>query len=405
MVHKRRAFLVSGAAAVTAGLLEPVRAAERAAKPVRIRAVDTFSIEIPTPDEEVKMGKMNRYSVVRVETDAGVRGYSFAGSSRQALDSAIRPMLVGKDLFAVEQHLKAGLVNFGGVEHAVWDAIGKIAGQPVYRLLGGSKSRVKAYLTCVWQGKSDQSHVPYKDQADMAVKIQKAGFKGMKIRAWRPNPTDDADACGEIRAAVGPEFAIMFDRTGQVPERAGQKVWSYEIGLRVARALEKHGANWLEEPFHRDDFLSPARLHREVDITITGGEGFRGLHGFREALVNDSYEILQPDCVSAGGIFTVRKIAAMADAFNRPVIMHGAMGLRLAGWIQASCAIGAPWQEFALVTPPLLPEEQWSPALKIVNSSRLFNISGGEIEAPPGPGLGLDINEEALNSFRVVERA
>jgi L-alanine-DL-glutamate epimerase-like enolase superfamily enzyme len=194
------------------------------------------------------MGKLNRYSVARVETDVGVRGYSFMGGPRQALESAIRPILVGKDLFAVEQHLKAGLVNFGGVEHAVWDAIGKIAGQPVYRLLGGSKQRVKVYLTCVWLGKSDQSNVSYKDQADMAVKIQKAGFKGMKIRAWRPNPTDDADACGEIRAAVGPEFAIMFDRTGQAPERAGQRVWSYETGLRVARWRNREPTGW-RNPF------------------------------------------------------------------------------------------------------------------------------------------------------------
>ncbi len=96
-------------------------------------------------------------------------------------------------------------------KQAIWDAIGKIAGQPVHRLLGGAKSRLKVYLTCVWRGKADQSHVPYKDQAEVALKLKKAGFKGMKIRCWRPRP-GDADACGEIRAAVGPDFSIMVDR-------------------------------------------------------------------------------------------------------------------------------------------------------------------------------------------------
>jgi L-alanine-DL-glutamate epimerase-like enolase superfamily enzyme len=61
------------------------------------------------------------------------------------------------------------------VEQAIWDAIGKIAGQPLYRLLGGSTSRLKVYLTCVWRGKADQSQVSYHDRADMALRIRKAG--------------------------------------------------------------------------------------------------------------------------------------------------------------------------------------------------------------------------------------
>ena len=396
----RRRFLAAGAAlpaGLSAELLAPVRALAAAVKPVRITSVDAFNIEIPIPKDEVELGKLNSYTVAKVETDAGIRGYSFAGPSPALLDKAIRHALVGKDLFALEDHLKAGLLDWGGVEHAIWDAIGKIAGQPVYRLLGGAKSSLRAYLTCVWKGNSDQSHVPYKEQAEMALRIKKAGFKGMKIRAWRPNPTDDADACGEIRAAVGPDFAVMFDRTAHHPG----KVWDYDTGLRVARALEKHHAFWLEEPFSRDDFTGPARLAREVDITITGGEGYRGLHAYRECLVNQTYEILQPDGVSAGGILTIRKIAALAEAFHTPVVLHGSMGLRLAGWLQASAAIGAPWQELALITPPLLPEEQWSPALKVLNSKAVFTFRDGEIQAPQGPGLGLDINEEALQQYRV----
>ena len=101
------------------------------------------------------------------------------GTEYGLLDRVIRPALVGQDLFAIDRHL-------AGVEEAVWDAIGKIAGQPVYRLFGGSQSRLKVYLTCVWKGKAGQSHVTHKDQADFALRIRKAGFKGMKIRIWRP---------------------------------------------------------------------------------------------------------------------------------------------------------------------------------------------------------------------------
>jgi D-galactarolactone cycloisomerase len=422
--YTRRELLGALAGSAAAFLLGPIHALARGVKPVRIQGVDVFRIEIPIPSGEVKRGLTNKYLVAKVETDAGVRGYafgeflraalapepggweySFDGPSADLLHRVIRPALVGKDLFAIEDHLKAGLVEWGGLEHALWDAIGKIAGQPVYKLLGGSKNSIRVYLTCVWPGKDtrdysldDQSQVPYAAQAEMAVKIKNAGFKGMKIRAWRPRPTDDADACGEIRAAVGPDFEIMFDRTAHLPG----KVWDYPTALSVARALEKHRAYWLEEPFDRNDFLSPARLAREVDIKITGGEAYQGLEPFRECLVHNSYDILQPDAVIAGGILMVRKIAAMAAGFHNPVILHGSMGLGLAGWLQAAAAIGAEWQELALITPPLLPQEQWSPALNVLGTKALFTFKDGDIQIPQGPGLGLDVDEEALERYRVA---
>ena len=397
----RRQCLISSAAAAGTFLSAAYQAVAEAARPVRITAIDAFPIRIPIPEAEKALGKMNEYTVVRVDTDAGVRGYSFAGVDRAVLGSEIRPAFVGKDLFAMERHIRAGLTRWGGLEHAMWDAIGRIAGQPVYRLLGGARSSLKVYLTCVWPGNPDQSHVSYEEQAAMAYTIKQAGFKGMKIRAWRPNPLDDAEACREIRAAVGPDFAIMFDRTAHAPQRVGQEIWDYQTGLRVARAMEKHGAYWLEEPFARDDFLSPARLAREVDIPITGGEGYRGLAPFRECLINQSYDILQPEGMGSGGIFICRKVATLAQAYGVRCVLHGTMGLRLPGWLQASAAIGAEWQEVALIWPPLLPEEQWEPGLQVLNSPRFLSFHNGELQLPDLPGIGLDVNEDALEKFRL----
>jgi L-alanine-DL-glutamate epimerase-like enolase superfamily enzyme len=344
------------------------------------------------------MGKYARYTFYEVETDVGVRGYCFdRGTDYRLLDRVIRPALVGKDLFAIEDHLKAGMGQWAGVEEAIWDAIGKIAAQPVSRLLGGNnKTRLKVYLTCVWKGKTDQSDVPGKAQVDWAVRLKEAGYRGMKIRVNRPNPLDDVAVCGEIRAAVGPEFSIVVDRTADLTG-----LWDYETALRVARALEKHNVRWLEEPFARDDLSSPAKLAREVDLRISGGERFQGLDPYRKSLVEQAYDIIQPDVVICGGISTVRKIAGMAEAFRKPVTLHGSMGLRLAGWLQASAAIGAEWQELAIITPPLMPEEQWDPALGVLNSKTLFTIRDGYIEVPQGPGLGLDVNREAVAQFRI----
>lgn len=393
----RRDFLGSALRAAGAVLLDRVRAVAQAAKPVRITAIDIFPIEIPIPEEELRRGRYARYTVYRVETDAGVRGWAFdRGTDYRQLDTHIRPAFVGRDLFVLEAHLKAGLARWGALEHAFWDAIGRIAGQPVYRLLGGGKARLKVYLTAVWRGKPDQSDTPWEVQAKAALAYKKAGFGGFKIRAWRPDPLDDVRACAAIRRAVGPDFAIMVDRTAELPG-----AWDYPTALKVARALEEHGVLWLEEPFARHDLVSAARLAREVEILIAGGERFQGLEPYRECLRLAAFDLLQPDGVIAGGIFTVWKVAALARAFGVPVVLHGAMGLRLAGWLQASAAIGADWQELALVTPPMLPDEQWSPALRVVRNRPLFRLHDGWIDVPDAPGLGLIVDEDAVERCRI----
>jgi D-galactarolactone cycloisomerase len=395
----RREF-VAASAGLAASLLDPLRKLEAAVKPVRITDVDVFRIEIPTPEEHVKQGRMNRYTVCRIDTDAGVRGYSFAGPDPKILDSEIRPALVGADLFAIERHLEKGAGHWNGLEHAIWDAIGKIANRPVYELLGGGTPKIKVYLTTVWFGNQDQSHVAYDEQAAMAVKFKEAGFKGMKIRAWRPNSLDDTEACRVIREAVGPDFAIMFDRTAHAPESVGQKIWDYDTALEVARAFEKNGAYWLEEPFARDDFVQPAKLAREVDMPITGGEGLFGLEPFREALVNHAYDIVQPENRRSGGIWICRKVAALAEAFHVPCVLHGTMGLMLAGALQISASINAEWQEFVFIRPPLMPEEVWSPGLEVLNREQMYRLEDGHIHVPDLPGIGLDVNEEAVERFR-----
>jgi L-alanine-DL-glutamate epimerase-like enolase superfamily enzyme len=91
----------------------------------------------------------------------------------------------------------------------------------------------------------------------------------------------------------------------------------------------------------------------------------------------------------------------MAEAYHTPCILHGTMALRLAGWLQATLAIGAPWQEVALVTPPLLPQQQWAPGLKVLRTPEMFRIENGDLVASDLPGLGLDVNPAALAEFRV----
>jgi D-galactarolactone cycloisomerase len=406
----RRELLQSSCLAVSGGmvlseLLDPVRAVAAAAKTVRIQNIETFNIQLPTPTGAPEPpagrggfgGDPSRLVCTRVVTDAGIRGYSFLGTTSAAVEDA-KKILVGQDLFQVEQHLKRGLINWSPIEEAMWDAIGRIAGQPVCRLLGGAKSTsMPIYCTYVWPGKADQSEVTPKQQAEQSAIVRKAGIKMMKIRVFRPNYLDDVEACSEILSVGGPGFRVAVDRT----VTGGSQIWSYPQALAAAKALQEAGVYWLEEPFSRDDFESPARLCREVDIFITGGEGYRGLAAYRECLAHDTYDILQPDCNGVGGILTLRKVGVLAEAWGKPVCPHASSGLALAGRLQASAALGSMYQEVGVLTPPQLPDDRVTPAMPILNS-RPFALKDGEIQVPQNPGLGLDLNEEAIDHYRVA---
>ncbi len=379
----------------------PVMAAQSVprGKPARLRITEVESFVVRTPASEGRAA----YPVTRVHTDAGVTGTSFLGTPEELLKRWVRPTLVGEDVFAIDRHLKrlqmergeSGVQAWSGVEHAMWDAAGRACGLPVAKMLGGSRDRLRVYRTCVFPGKQDQSDVPYETQAAFAVRLKKAGYTAMKIRAWRPRPMDDADACGVIRQAVGSDFSIMFDRTAVRPGW----VWDYRTALEVARGLEKHGALWLEEPFDGYDLQGPARLAAEVDILITGGELGKSIHTFLAYLINKTYDVVQPDARICGGIWISRKIGVLADAFGAPCIQHGTSGPALAGYIQAGCAMpNCEWQE--IIGGPQLPEEEWAPARKLFKTPDVFRVERGYVYLPELPGIGLDVNEDALKEYR-----
>ncbi|MCC6860257.1 MAG: mandelate racemase/muconate lactonizing enzyme family protein [Bryobacterales bacterium] len=371
---------------------------------IRITGVESFPVRIPPEGGKPDPLKLYGQGVSRVHTDAGIVGTSFIGCPQPILNNWIKPTLVGQDLFAVDRHLKrlqmqrgeSGVQIWSGVEHALWDAIGKAAGLPVARLLGGFRDRLRVYRTCVFPGKQDQSDVPYETQAAFAARLKNSGYTAIKVRAWRPRPLDDVDMVGVMRAAVGDNFEIMLDRTAVRPGW----VWDYPTALQVARGLEKHRACWLEEPFDGFDLNGPARLAAEVDIPITGGELGKSIYHFLNFLTHKTYDIVQPDTRICGGIWIARKIAVLAESFGVPCIQHGTSGLSLAGYIQAGCAMpNCEWQE--IIGGPNLPEEEWEPLTRLLRTPQPFKVADGYIHLPELPGLGLDVDEDAIQRYRV----
>lgn len=433
MTFSRRQFIKCGAAAGAGGLLAPsydMLAAPLSAELERNRSgklsnllitdVEHFVVNVQDPGEDVKRGEVRRFLVYKISTNSGITGYCFGRDHPVGDLPRVRDMLVGKDPFAIERFVAQGLCQVGSWEHALWDVMGKALNMPVFRLLGGAhRDKIRLYLTIVWPGKQDQSDVPFERQANDIKFFKDKGFKGVKIRCWRPDAMDDVEALKEIRRAVGPDFPIMFDRTAQRPPW----VWSYDEALQVARGFEKHGAYWLEEPFERENYTfsfrdlipleqSPsyqsiprsAKLRQEVGVRITGGEGDNDTRMFAQYLAQDAFDILQPDCILAGGILVCRQISDMVRAFEKPVRMvpHGTHGLSLAGFLQvAAFSPTTNWQELVLTTPGMTPQETLAPGKRLLRNKNVFEIEDGYMSIPQGPGLGLEIDEAALDHYRI----
>lgn len=340
--------------------------------------------------------------LVRIYTDEGQVGSAVELTPQHVMGvtgsqiSYLKSAVVGADPFEVEGIMsKLRYAAFIGpkpwaIEIALWDVIGQACGQPIYRLLGGSKKRVKAYVSTM-QLKSPREH------AEDARKFFAMGFRAMKLRAHRPDPKDDLKVVSAVREAVGDEMEIMVDANqAWVTE---PPVWSFRTALWMARELAALGVVWLEEPLPKDDLRGLAELARQTEIPIAGGELEWGIYRFRDFLEQGAYDIVQPDPHWCGGILECRKISALAEAANRQCVLHtgGMGGLWVAANLQVTGAIpNCDYFEY-LIEPPV-----WTPEVRDAFLKEPIRISAdGYVDIPDGPGLGVEVDEEAIARYTV----
>ena len=360
---------------------------------MRITSVESFRVEIPLSEGQGGGHRYNTAGITRLRTDEGIVGYGFA-----ECDAAlVGEILVGGDPFHIERHVETGLGAWYGAENALWDIVGKAVGLPLHRLPGAYRDRVPLYLTCVWPGAADQTDVTPRQQAEDVARYAELGFRAVKFRVWRPDPMEDVEAVRLIRQLVGgrERIEIMLDRTA---EYSGS-TWDYPTALRVARALEEVDATWLEEPFHRGDIELSARLRSETRIAITGGE-HQPLEVYAPYIKGEAFDIIQPHCANV--FLHLRKIAGMAELSGAECIFHGSHGLDLAGSLQLAATIpSCRIQEVVYTTPPEPPQEAWAPLNALVKSEELYCVRDGYVQLPQTPGLGLDLDEDAIERYRV----
>ncbi len=342
--------------------------------------------------------------IVEVFTDAGLVGIGNAGLAPQItkrlIDLYLKPLLIGQDPWDIEflwQHMYRKTMAFGrkgiamvaisAVDIALWDLLGKSAGQPVYRLLGGrTKPRIPVYASRLYS-------TPLDELAEEARKYKEEGYLAMKLRfGW--GPTDGApgmqrnlDLVRTVRETVGDEIDIMAD---------AYMGWTLDYARRMLPLLESFNLRWLEEPVIPDDIQGYAELRRWGRIPIAGGEHEFTLYGFRELIEARAVDYIQFDTNRVGGISQARKIAALAEAHSIPVIPHAG---QMHNYHIVMASLNSPMAEFF----PVVDVE--------VGNELFWYIFKGEPRPSEGfidlredvPGLGLEVNEEALAQFSVEE--
>ncbi len=344
--------------------------------PLKITKLETFLIK-------------PRWLFLKVHTDAGLVGLGEPILEGRALTCAqavkeIEPYLIGKDPRQVVHHWQAIYRHafyrggpiltsaLSGIDIALWDIKGKALGVPVYELLGGpTRNRVRVYA---------HAGTPERIKEAMA-----RGFTAFKTGPAKRRPSRyletpaevryAAEKFGELRKAAGDDVDIAIDFHGAI---------SPALAKVLIKALEPHQPMFIEEPCQAQNHDIMAEIARGTHLPIATGERVFTKWGFREVLEKKAATILQPDLCHAGGITEVRLIAGMAEAYYATIAPHNPLGpINLAAGMQMAASI-----------PNFLCQEQVS--LGEGYLKKPFVVREGFLDVPTGPGLGIELDENAL---------
>ena len=341
---------------------------------------------------------------VRVETGDGAHGWGEAYTQTDR-DTAITAhverlghYLVGRSPFNIKHFsqvayedfaAKRGAMDFwsalSAIEQALWDIVGKSLGVPVYDLLGGAcRDKIRVYAN----GWSDDTETPG-EYADAARRMVDRGFTALKFDPfpgpWRLYVSRDDEAAAidtvhAVRDAVGPDIDLLIEVHRRLaPMHA----------VRVADAIRDVDPFWFEEPCPAENVDALAEVRSRTDIPIVAGETLYTKAAFRELFEKRAVDIINPDVCNTGGILETKEIAAMAEPYYVGVSPHNynSVGVALASTVHVSACI-----------PNFIITEYWVNFEPVVEDVTIGapQVEGGYIPLPDAPGLGVDLDEDAL---------
>lgn len=354
-----------------------------------------------------------RKSLVRVQTDAGVEGWSEAfgatppSSGRKSifeayLENVIKPVLVGEDPLQIDRHwetltfgredrmykVPANIV--GIIDVALWDLMGKETGLPVYTLMGGA---ARTTLPLYWSVGSGWRMQP----EEMLEKVKEGwdqNFRSFKIRmdwkGWRQDadPMKDYAMFKLVREFLPEGIYLGFDANNG---------YSVSTAIQQGRKFEELGIDHFEEPIPNNDLPGLRQISDALDVAVSAGEQDAYRWWFEHLVLLGNPDILQPDILSAGGPSEVKRIFDMATILDKPVMPHSP---------QAGINSMASMQVYSTVQNAIRPHEfssEFSGPLDDVAAIYGEHVipHEGEVKLTDRPGLGIDLDETKVEEFRL----
>ncbi len=382
-----------------------------------------------TQIETIRVDEFPNILFTRVHTEDGLVGLGETFYGAKAVEAYIHetvaPYLLGKDALEIDRHSR-GLYGYFGfrssgaemrgnsaIDIALWDLFGKATGQPLYQLLGGKvRDSVRVYNTCAgyqyvrsqprqavenW-GLPKAEQGPYEDleafltrAGELAESLLSEGITGMKIWPFDPYAertngqyisAPDLDVALEpfrkIRDAVGNRMDIMVEF---------HSLWNFPTARQICAELEPFKPTWFEDPIKADNLDALAELAAQTRVPIAASETLATRWSYREVLDRNAAGIVMVDVSWTGGISEARKIANLAETYQRPVMFHDCTGPIV---LTASTHL-------SMNAPNALTQEMvrafysgWYGELV----TQLPEIRDGSITPPPGPGLGIELRPD-----------
>lgn len=375
---------------------------------MKIAAIRTHLLEhrLDVPFESASMRFDRRAHVlVEIECDDGTVGWGEClGPARPnaAVVASYAPWLIGQDPRATERHW-ATLYNalrdqgqrglavtaLSGIDMALWDIRGKSLGVSVSALLGGRwRDSVRAYAT----GSFKRDGVDrVEDNASEMAQRRAEGFHACKIKIGF-DPAEDPRVIRAVREAIGSEMRLMID---------ANHGYTVAEAIRVGKAAAEYDIDWYEEPVIPEQLGAYAEVRAGQPIPVAGGETWHTRWGMASALQARAVDILQPDIAGCGGLSEVTKIATLASLHGVRIVPHvWGTGVHIAAALQFMAAQVPDPVRVNPVEPIMEFDRTHNPFRQAVLKTPIEAVNG-VVAIPDAPGLGIEVNRDALAEFRM----
>lgn len=358
---------------------------------MKIECVETAYYRLPLePMGDAGHGAIDTEELITLNLYAGgLKGHGYAytigrggRAVRSLIDDDIVPMILGQNAEDIRglwdmmwQRLlyvgRGGLASFAiaAVDVALWDLYGVREGKPLYALLDAEPREIPAY------GSGVDLPKPLDGLLEQTEGFLQKGLPGVKVKIGRPNPGEDEERVGAVRALIGDDVDLMVD---------ANMAWDASEALERGRRLEPFGLLWYEEPTIPEDVAGHARISREMEVPVAVGESLHSPHEFRRYVDEEAAGILQIDPITNGGITASLDALKMADRAGLSTSSHYTDELSA----HLLCASQNPvyLEKHAFALDPYLEEPQV--------------VRNGRVRPTESPGTGLRFDGDALRPFR-----